>query len=85
MRSSEIGSIYTNTYNSDYTGAIARTNAAYGQGSGPIFFEDVRCTGLEYRVFDCPSRGIEVTSCSHSEDAGVICVAGNNFILIILI
>ena len=60
-------------------GAIARTNARFGQGSGPIFFDDLKCTGLEYRVFDCPSRGIEVSSgCSHSEDAGVTCVAGKN-------
>ena len=58
-------------------GAIARTSARFGQGTGPIFFDDLRCTGLEYRVFDCPSRGIEVSSgCGHSEDAGVTCVAG---------
>ena len=60
-----------------HIGAIARTNAAFGRGSGPIFFEDVRCTSLEYRVFDCPNGGIEVTSCSHSGDAGVVCVAGS--------
>ena len=58
------------------SGAVARTSAAFGQGSGPILFEDLKCTGLEYRVFDCPSRGIEVTTCSHSEDAGVECMTG---------
>ena len=58
------------------SGATARYNAVYGQGSGPILFEDLKCTGLEYRVFDCPSRGIEVVNCGHSDDAGVVCVAG---------
>ena len=59
------------------SGAIARANAQFGQGTGPIILDDLKCTGLEYRVFDCPSRGIGVSSgCGHSEDAGVTCVAG---------
>ena len=33
------------------------------------------CNGLEERLIDCPNRGIEVSSCSHSQDAGVICLA----------
>ena len=54
----------------------ARLNAAYGQGSGPVLLGNVRCTGLEYRLIECPNIGIERTGCSHSQDAGVICVAG---------
>ena len=34
------------------------------------------CNGLEERLIDCPNRGIEVSSCSHFQDAGVICIAG---------
>ena len=55
-------------------------NAAFGQGSGPIFLGDVRCTGLEYRLFDCASESIEVGNCDHSRDAGVTCIEGTSII-----
>ena len=55
---------------------MARINAAFGQGNGPIFLDDVMCNGLESRLFDCTHRGIEVEDCNHNEDAGVTCVAG---------
>ena len=57
-------------------GAIARPNAAYGEGSGPIFLHGVGCTGVELRVFDCPHPGLEISSCRHSQDAGVVCRPG---------
>ncbi len=58
-------------------GAIVRQGAAFGQGSGPIFVDNVRCSGMENRLFDCENSGIEVTSCGHNKDAGVVCIAGN--------
>ncbi len=60
------------------TGATARTNvgSVFGQGTGPTFLDNVMCTGLEYRLYDCPNRGIEVEDCSHSQDAGVVCISG---------
>lgn len=38
-----------------------------------IFLDDTRCSGTEARLFDCPSRGIGIHNCGHSEDAGIIC------------
>ena len=65
-----------------FSGGFARGNAFFGQGSGPILFSEVHCTGLENRVFDCPNSGIEVLGCSgHSEDAGVVCLQGYTNIL----
>lgn len=61
-------------------GAIPRANAAYGQGIGPIIFDDVRCNGFEHRLFDCPNRGLQVHDCGHHEDAGVLCSTGISII-----
>ncbi len=61
-----------------FLGAVARVNAAFGQGStsSPIFLDSVRCNGLEIRLLDCQNRGLEVHSCTHSQDAGVSCIPG---------
>ena len=51
---------------------------------GPILLDDVRCTGLEYRLFSCPHRGLEVDNCGHHQDAGVICLPCKKFSACIL-
>lgn len=49
------------------------SRARYGQGSGPIFLDDVQCRGNESKISECRSDGIAVHNCGHSEDAGAIC------------
>ena len=55
------------------TGATAVSRALFGQGTGAILLDDVRCTGSETRLVDCPSNGIGIHDCAHTEDAGIIC------------
>eukprot|EP01012_Entosiphon_sulcatum_P059858 TRINITY_DN8448_c0_g1_i1.p1 TRINITY_DN8448_c0_g1~~TRINITY_DN8448_c0_g1_i1.p1 ORF type:complete len:1989 (+),score=221.56 TRINITY_DN8448_c0_g1_i1:23-5968(+) len=43
----------------------------YGGGTGRIHFDDVRCTGAEASIFDCPH--ITENNCNHDEDVGVEC------------
>ena len=50
-----------------------RLNAFYGQGSGSIWLDDLRCTGNEQRLFDCRARPIGSHNCGHSDDVGVVC------------
>ena len=48
-------------------------SARYGQGSDPIWLDDVKCHGGEASLFDCGHRGWGSHNCGHSEDASVIC------------
>ena len=47
--------------------------AHFGQGSGPIYYDDVTCSGSEARLIDCSNPGLGNHNCAHSEDAGVAC------------
>ncbi|XP_070584602.1 uncharacterized protein [Erythrolamprus reginae] len=48
-------------------------NARYGPGSGPIWLDDVNCTGREFTIQHCHSKPWGKHNCNHHEDASVIC------------
>ena len=50
-----------------------QASAAYGQGSGPIYLDDLACVGTETDIEDCGHRGLGVSNCGHGEDVGVVC------------
>ena len=55
--------------------------ALFGRGNGIIWVENAQCTGHESSITECRWGK---SSCSHREDAGVICIPGNSSIQIIV-
>ncbi|XP_062069399.1 macrophage scavenger receptor types I and II isoform X3 [Lepus europaeus] len=47
--------------------------AYFGQGTGPIWLNEVSCLGMESSIEECNIRQWGVRVCSHREDAGVTC------------
>ena len=58
-----------------YIGVRAYSRAHFGRGTGPIFFDNMRCSGSEAQLISC-SHNIPSSSDDHSEDAGVRCTPG---------
>uniref|UniRef100_A0A8C5E7K8 SRCR domain-containing protein n=1 Tax=Gouania willdenowi TaxID=441366 RepID=A0A8C5E7K8_GOUWI len=51
----------------------APTNAAFGQGSGPIWLDDVHCSGNESSITECSHLGFGIHNCNHHEDSSAVC------------
>ena len=46
----------------------------FDEGSGPIFLDQLRCSGSEQSLLECPSgRGIGLHRCTHVMDVGLHC------------
>ncbi|XP_050784188.1 soluble scavenger receptor cysteine-rich domain-containing protein SSC5D-like [Gopherus flavomarginatus] len=55
------------------TALSAPGRAQFGQGSDPIWLNDVRCTGTEAAITECRAKPRGVHNCTHGEIAGVVC------------
>jgi len=51
----------------------AYSGATHGQGTGPIWMDDVACSGNESHIYDCSHRGWGNNACTHGNDASVRC------------
>ncbi|XP_076026959.1 scavenger receptor cysteine-rich domain-containing group B protein-like isoform X2 [Genypterus blacodes] len=57
--------------------AIVSLNSAhFGRGTGPIWMDNVMCSGTEVALTQCTHAGFGENNCGHGEDASVICFGG---------
>ncbi|KAM8831648.1 scavenger receptor cysteine-rich domain-containing protein DMBT1 [Spinachia spinachia] len=52
----------------------APASAHFGQGTGPIWLDNVECAGEEAVLTHCKHPGFGQNNCGHGEDASVICL-----------
>ena len=45
----------------------------FGQGTGPVFLNNVECIGTESSLLSCSHSGVRFNWCRHFADAGVVC------------
>ncbi|KAK7906858.1 hypothetical protein WMY93_015470 [Mugilogobius chulae] len=56
----------------------APSGAHFGRGEGPIWLDNVECTGDELALTQCTHPEYGNHNCGHSEDASVICLGALN-------
>ncbi|KAM6899606.1 T-cell differentiation antigen CD6-like [Xenentodon cancila] len=55
-----------------YALSVTGQDGSFPPGRGPIYLDEVNCTGTEENLWACPAARDE-SDCGHKEDAGVVC------------
>ena len=57
------------------TGSVSQRGAYFEESSyGPVSISNIQCNGSESRLQDCSLSQSPSSACTHSRDAGVMCV-----------
>jgi len=63
---------------------FAKPGGVFPRGEGVIAMDDVKCTGDETKLMNCPFPGWSKHNCGHQEDAGVVCLTNAEFLIFLL-
>ena len=58
-------------------GGVAVGGGTYNPGTGAIAYSGVSCTGSEFSLGECNRDLVLSPTCTHQQDAGVICTPGS--------
>ncbi|XP_065934945.1 uncharacterized protein [Magallana gigas] len=53
--------------------AKSKQQAFFGQGTGRIWIDELKCTDYDTSIFNCSQNILGSHDCGHREDAGVVC------------
>lgn len=53
---------------------IPAYDTVFGAGQGPIWLDNVNCSGTETSLTECGHNGLGISNCAHNEDIGVRCI-----------
>ncbi|XP_075408213.1 scavenger receptor cysteine-rich type 1 protein M130-like [Tenrec ecaudatus] len=81
------GTVCDDNFNTDHASVVCKQlecgsavsfsgSATFGEGSGPIWLDDLLCHGNESALWDCRHQEWGKHNCDHAEDVGVICLDG---------
>ena len=56
-----------------YSAGLPTTDSTFGKVNDTFRMDDVKCSGTEESLLDCPHVNITMENCGSSEGAGVTC------------
>ena len=59
--------------------ALALPRSFFGSGRGAIWITEVKCQGTEADLIACAHTGYNIDSCTHEDDANVICTGESHW------